>query len=143
MIVTENLFIIEDQTEALVQEILASESFTKLKIARQQLQKSVETQKKQTQFLIAKQEFEQIEAYGKYAPDFRTKQRAVRQAKRALDLQEEVAEFRYAETNVQTLLDTIGQSIARTISAEIKVTAGNPFFEKGNQTGCGGNCHAS
>ncbi len=65
-------------------------------------------------------------------------------AKRALDLNEIVANYRFAETNVQTLLDTIGLKIAQLISEDIKVDAGNPFFERGKKhSGCGGSRHAS
>ncbi|EOI01946.1 hypothetical protein UAY_01355 [Enterococcus moraviensis ATCC BAA-383] len=143
MIVTEKLFEIEDQTEQLIQAILASESFESYKKNRQLMYTSKEVQEKQKAFLDAKDSFERIEAYGNHAPDFRTKQRAVRQAKRALDISEEVAEFRFSETEIQTILDLVGMSVAKTISEDIKVDAGNPFFEKGKHSGCGGNCHAS
>ena len=140
---TEKLFEIEDQTEQLIQAILASESFESYKKNRQLMYTSKEVQEKQKAFLDAKDSFERIEAYGNHAPDFRTKQRAVRQAKRALDVSEEVAEFRFSETEIQTILDLVGMSVAKTISEDIKVDAGNPFFEKGKHSGCGGNCHAS
>lgn len=140
---TEKLFEIEDQTEQLIQAILASESFESYKTNRQLMYTSKEVQEKQKAFLDAKDSFERIEAYGNHAPDFRTKQRAVRQAKRALDVSEEVAEFRFSETEIQTILDLVGMSVAKTISEDIKVDAGNPFFEKGKHSGCGGNCHAS
>lgn len=143
MIVTERLFEIEDQTEKLVQAILTSDSVVSYKINRQSMYNSKDVQEKQKAFLDAKDSFERIEAYGKYAPDFRAKQRAVRQAKRALDVSEEVAEFRFSETEVQTILDLVGMAVAKTISDDIKVDAGNPFFEKGKHSGCGGNCHAS
>ncbi|OJG91597.1 hypothetical protein RV15_GL000481 [Enterococcus silesiacus] len=140
---TEKLFEIEDQTEKLVQAILASDSIVSYKINRQSMYHSKDVREKQKAFLDAKDSFERIEAYGKYAPDFRTKQRAVRQAKRALDISEEVAEFRFSETEVQTILDLVGMAVAKTISDDIKVDAGNPFFEKGKHSGCGGSCHAS
>ncbi|MGX7262818.1 YlbF family regulator [Enterococcus crotali] len=143
MIVTEKLFEIEDQTEKLVQAILASDSIVSYKINRQSMYNSKDVQEKQKTFLDAKDSFERIEAYGNHAPDFRTKQRAVRQAKRALDVSEEVAEFRFSETEVQTILDLVGMAVAKTISDDIKVDAGNPFFEKGKHSGCGGSCHAS
>lgn len=143
MIVTEKLFEIEDQTERLVQAILASKSVESYKQNRQSMYASKDVREKQKTFLDAKDSFERIEAYGNHAPDFRTKQRAVRQAKRALDMSEEVAEFRFAETEIQTILDLVGMAVAQTISDDIKVDAGNPFFEKGKHSGCGGNCHAS
>ncbi|MBM7688231.1 transcriptional regulator [Enterococcus ureilyticus] len=143
MIVTEKLFEIEDQTEKLVQAILTSESMDSYKKNRMSMYESKDVREKQKAFLDAKDSFERIEAYGNHAPDFRTKQRAVRQAKRALDMSEEVAEFRFAETEIQTILDLVGMAVAKTISDDIKVDAGNPFFEKGKHSGCGGSCHAS
>ncbi|MBP2099787.1 YlbF family regulator [Enterococcus rivorum] len=142
MIVTEQLFELEDQAEKLVETLLTSNTFKTYKKNRRNMYASPEVIKKQADFLSAKEDFEKIEAYGNHAPDFRKKQRAVRQAKRALDMTEEVAEFRFSETAVQSVLDAISLNIAKNISEEIKVDVGNPFFEKGNH-GCGGNCHAS
>jgi cell fate (sporulation/competence/biofilm development) regulator YlbF (YheA/YmcA/DUF963 family) len=141
MIVTEELFKIEDQTERLIQAILESEEMATYQANRDRMYRSQEVKEKQKAFLDAKEAFERIEAYGSHAPDFRTKQRTLRQAKRALDMSEEVAEFRVSETAVQTILDLIGSAVAKNISEDIKVDAGNPFFEKGNH-GCGGSCHA-
>lgn len=142
MIVTEELFKLEDQADILVEAVLASDTFRIYRENRKKMYASKEVRQKQKEFLSAKADFEKIEAYGNHVPDFRTKQRAVRQVKRALDMTEEVAEFRFSETAVQTVLDVIGLTIAKNISQEIKVDVGNPFFEKGNH-GCGGNCHAS
>jgi cell fate (sporulation/competence/biofilm development) regulator YlbF (YheA/YmcA/DUF963 family) len=141
MIVTEELFKIEDQTERLIQAILESKEMAAYQMNRDRMYRSQEVKEKQKAFLDAKEAFERIEAYGSHAPDFRTKQRTLRQAKRALDMSEEVAEFRVSETAVQTILDLIGTAVAKNVSEDIKVDAGNPFFEKGNH-GCGGSCHA-
>jgi cell fate (sporulation/competence/biofilm development) regulator YlbF (YheA/YmcA/DUF963 family) len=143
MIVTENLFNIEDQTEALLAAIFTSEVFREYKSQRKKMQCSTEVQQLQADFAKAKADFERVEAYGIHAPDFREKQRAVRKAKRMLDMNDNVAAFRVSETALQTLLDTIGLEIAHKVSDNIKVDAGNPFFVKGNHSGCGGGCHAS
>ena len=142
MIVTEKFFELEDQTEKLIEAVLASDSLKSYKLNRKTMYESTDVRAKQKKFFEAKESFERIEAYGTHAPDFRTKQRAVRQAKRALDLCDEVAEYRFSETTLQTILDSIGIEIAQTISSGIKVEAGNPFFEKRNGSSCGGNCHA-
>lgn len=92
------------------------------------------------EFLIAKNQFEQIEAYGKYAPDFKEKRRTVRKIKRQLDTNDLVSEFKYNETSLQNMLDYITFDIAKSISDEIKIDAGNPFFEFAKR-GCGGSCH--
>lgn len=142
MIVTEKLFEIEDQVETLVQAVVNSQLTQDYQANKQKMYASEDVMHKQKAFLQAKEAFERVEAYGIHAPDFREKQRAVRQAKRALDMSEEVAQFRLSETSLQAVLDEIGRTIASTISETIKVDAGNPFFEKGKH-GCGGSCHAS
>lgn len=143
MIVNESLFNIEDQTEVLIQAVLNSKKIEQYKENRNNMAQSAVVGEKLAKFLSSKTDFERIENYGSHAPDFRTKQRALRQAKRQLDMCEEVAEFRISETEVQDVLDTISSAIAKTISEDIKVDAGNPFFTKGGQHGCGGSCHAS
>ncbi|MGC6767616.1 YlbF/YmcA family competence regulator [Enterococcus sp. LJL128] len=143
MIVNESLFDIEDQTAVLVQSVLNSDMMVSYRKNRNDMTGSDEVQEKLTGFLAARADFERIENYGAHAPDFRSKQRALRQAKRQLDMCEEVAEFRFSETEVQTVLDSLSSAIAKTISDDIKVDAGNPFFTKGSNHGCGGSCHAS
>ncbi|MEG0285712.1 MULTISPECIES: YlbF family regulator [Vagococcus] len=91
-------------------------------------------------FLSAKEKFERVEPYGKYAPDFKETRRAVRKAKRQLDTNELVSEFKYNETSLQNMLDYLTFDIAKSISDDIKIDAGNPFFEFAKR-GCGGNCH--
>ena len=128
MIINDAFFQLEDQNQLLIQEILASQSYKNYLLKRIEMNTSPEVAK-------LKKAFQK-----ENAPDYRQLQRSVRLSKRALDLNEKVAAFRLAETDLQQLLDEVGQRIAQTISAEIKVDAGNPFFETGNHS-CKGNCH--
>lgn len=139
MIINEELFHLEDQAVHLAEVILAGKVVADYRHAKDALANPAAKAKQQA-FQNAKTTFERIEPYGKYAPDFREKQRALRQAKRTLDLDETVAAFRLAENQLQDILDQTGQALAQTISEEIKVDAGNPFF---TTKGCGGACHAS
>ena len=91
-------------------------------------------------FKEVKDAFERVEPYGKYAPDFKEKRRAVRKVKRTLDTNELVSEFKFNETSLQNMLDYITFDIAKSISDDIKIDAGNPFFEFAKR-GCGGSCH--
>ena len=140
LIINDAFFQLEDQNQLLIQEILASQSYKNYLLKRTEMNTSPEVAKLKKAFQKEKDKFEQIAIYGEYAPDYRQLQRSVRLSKRALDLNEKVAAFRLAETDLQQLLDEVGQRIAQTISAEIKVDAGNPFFETGNHS-CKGNCH--
>lgn len=131
---------LEDQNHVLIQEILTSQSYKNYLQARKQMNDCPEAQQLKQAFQTEKAKFEQISAYGDYAPGYRQQQKKVQLSKRALDLNEQVAAYRLAETTLQQMLDEISRSLAGTISAEIKVDAGNPFFETGNHT-CKGNCH--
>lgn len=142
MIINDQLFELEDQCDRLTAAIAESVSFQEYVEKKATVYQENHVSELIQDFINKKSSFEKIEAYGIHAPDYREKNRELRQAKRKLDLNPEVAEFRIAETNLQELLDSICLSIAETISESIKVDAGNPFFEKGN-AGCRGNCHAS
>ena len=140
MIINEAFFQLEDQNQVLIQALLASPSYKSYLKARTQMNQSKEVAQLRKAFQVEKDKFERIAAYGEYAPDYRSQQQKVRLSKRALDLNEKVAAFRLAETDFQQLLDEIGRLLAEAISPEIKVNAGNPFFETGNHS-CKGNCH--
>lgn len=140
LIINEAFFQLEDQNQVLIQAILASQSYNIYLQKKKQMNDCTEVAELKRTFQSEKDKFERIAEYGKYAPDYRIQQRKVRASKRALDLNEKVASFRVAETDLQQLLDEISQCLAQTVSSEIKVDAGNPFFETKNHS-CEGNCH--
>lgn len=109
--------------------------------AKKQMEQSSEVKLLLADFSRKKEQYERIASYQKYAPEFRERQLVARQAKRKLDLNEQVARFRLAENQLQKILDEIGQQLAETVSLTIKIDAGNPFFEKRRRSGCGGSCH--
>lgn len=143
MIVNEELFRLEDQCQKVIECIKNSLLMKDYLRNKQVMEHSAEVKQLKQFFLEKKESYEKIASYGKYAPDLREKQRAIRTAKRQLDLNEDVAAFRLSETQLQELLDTIGKQLAEKVSDEVKIDAGSPFFETGKHIGCGGNCHAS
>ncbi|HAQ2538534.1 TPA: YlbF family regulator [Enterococcus faecium] len=149
MIVNEELFQLEDQCLQVAEMIKKSKTMASYLEHKQSMEESAKVCQlkeaflsKKEAFLSKKEAFENVAAYGEYAPDYREKKRAVRKAKRQLDMDEHVAAFRYSETQLQSLLDQIVQVLAEEVSNEIKVDAGSPFFETKKHFGCGGNCHA-
>ena len=62
----------------------------------------------------------------------------IRQLKRDMDLDDNVANFRRAENDLQGLLDEVSVLIGRSVSDNVKVPTGNPFFDSGSA--CGGGC---
>ena len=71
----------------------------------------------------------------------------IREQKRNLDLDERIANLKFAENNFQDLLDEISLLIGKSVSEAVKVPVSNPFFSTGSScgTGCGtgGGCSCS
>lgn len=129
VIVNEELFQLEDQCLQVAEMIKKSKTMASYLEHKQSMEESAKVCQLKEAFLSKKEAFENVAAYGEYAPDYREKKRAVRKAKRQLDMDEHVAAFRYSETQLQSLLDQIVQVLAEEVSNEIKVDAGSPFFE--------------
>ena len=142
MIITENFFEIEDQTAKLTNAVIESKVCTDFLHKKRMLESDEKAQQLRSSFTRAKEKFEKVEPYGKHAPDYKELQRAARKEKRALDMHPSVMEFRVAQTQLQGLLDEITSKIAQTVSEDIMVESGNPFFNRGKHGGCGngGSC---
>lgn len=140
MIYNESVFEIENLVTDLSKKINESQLVASYVESYFEMKGDTEVDQIKADFMKAKEDFEKVEAYGKYAPDFKEKRRAVRKVKRVLDTNELVSEFKYNETSLQNMLDYVTFDIATSISEEIKIDAGNPFFEFAKR-GCGGSCH--
>lgn len=144
MIYDEKMLEIDDQIDEVLQAIQEAKAFQQYVAKKQALSEDQAAITAKQAFGEKKRRYESLQAYGTYAPGYQDCLRSVMAAKRKLDLTPSVSEFRIAETNLQGLLDEIGGAIAGAIDAEIKVAAGNPFFESGSfASSCGGNCHGS
>lgn len=139
MIYTEEIFAIEDSLFELCDKIIASSVATKHLENRLSVETNPEARLKEERFVQARDKFEQIESYGKYAPDYTAFRRTLRQEKRILDMDPNISSFRISERELQNILDRVTYEIAQSVSADIKIEAGNPFFEFA-QRGCGGSC---
>lgn len=89
-------------------------------------------------------EFEEVSRFGKYHPDFSTKRRALNQAKKSLDMQDSVLEYRRAEYKLQEMLDEVLYEAGICISQHVNIVSDNPFFNA-SSGGCaaGGSCGCS
>lgn len=139
MIYTEEVFEIEDCVLELCQKIIDSSQAQEHLRNRFSIEMDPETKVKEQAFIKARDAYEQIEAYGKHAPDYTEKRRKLRQEKRQLDMDEHVSAFRVSERELQDVLDRVTYEIAQSVSKTIKIDAGNPFFEFADK-GCGGSC---
>lgn len=105
-------------------------------------------QQKMGKFVALKDLYEEVQRFGKYHPEYKRVNTEIRQAKRDLDLHPSIAEFKRAETDLQTVLDEISLKIGRAVSPQIKVPTGNLFFDSGSSCssggcGSGGGCSCS
>lgn len=138
MITTMSHIKLFDQSEHLSHVILNSEPMQEYKIAYKNLQNNEKAQQLIKEFNEMKSHYEDIQRFGTYHPDYREVMRDVRRAKRKMDMNNEVANFKVAERNLQKLLDDVSEIIAHSVSVNIKVPKEGAFLsDSGCGTGCG------
>lgn len=131
-----------DQAEDLSKMILESDIAEQYRICFYKMQNNKETQQKINRFVSLKELYEEVQRFGKYHPDYKRVMIQIRESKREMDLDPIVTEFKYAENDLQGLLDEVSMLIGGAVSKHIKVPTGNPFFESSHGGGCGsgGSC---
>jgi cell fate (sporulation/competence/biofilm development) regulator YlbF (YheA/YmcA/DUF963 family) len=127
-----------DQVDYLANMILNSDIAAQYRICLYNLKSNKESQRKIRQFVQLKDLYEDVQRFGKYHPDYKRVMKEVRVAKREMDLDPNVAEFKIAENDLQGLLDEISVLIGGAVSENIKVPTGNPFFETSHGCSSGG-----
>lgn len=136
-----------EQAENIGNQIIASEIAENYRRLYHKLQTDIETRKKIAAFLEMKDLYEDVQRFGRYHPDYKEIMVKTRERKRAMDLDENVANFRRAENELQSLLDEVSVLIGKSVSENVKVPTGNPFFDSGSSCsggcGSGGSCGCS
>ncbi|PCX45875.1 YlbF family regulator, partial [Listeria monocytogenes] len=95
-------------------------------------------------FLKSKDQYDDVMRFGKYHPDYKRIMMETRQRKRAYEMLPVVMEYKTKEVALQNLIDEVLTKIAFAVSENVKIEAGNPFFQTGHN-GCatGGSCNCS
>lgn len=127
-----------EQANQLAKMILESDVAEHYQICLYKMQNNKESQRKINRFASLKELYEEVQRFGKYHPDYKKVMLQIREVKREMDLDPLVAEFKLAENDLQSLLDEISMLIGGAVSKHIKVPTGNPFFDTGHGSGCGG-----
>lgn len=127
-----------DHAEQLAAMIIQSEEAENYRQCLYKLKNNKETQAKIRSFVKMKEHYEDVQRFGKYHPDYKNVMISVRELKREMDLDVNVAEFRKAENDLQAILDEVSVIIGYSVSKQIKVPTGNPFFD--STSSCGGGC---
>ena len=138
---------IMDQSDVLCTMILSSEQYDQYLNAHRAVYTNKQLVEKLYQFNKLKEQYEDVQRFGKYHPDYSKVMKDIRVMKREIDMTEEIAAYKIAENDLQDLMDQISLIIGKSVSEGIKVPVSNPFFSTGSScgTGCGsgGACSCS
>ncbi|MEA1004520.1 YlbF family regulator [Bacillus velezensis] len=129
---------LQSEAEQLAGMILQSETAENYRDCYKRLREDEEAERIIRSFMSVKEQYEDVQRFGKYHPDYREISRKMREMKRELDLNDKVAEFKKAETELQSLLDEISIELGTAVSEHVKVPTGNPYFD--GLSSCGGGC---
>lgn len=146
MLATSERIELLDHAEQLAKMVLESDIVEQYHICLYKMQNNRETQGKIRRFAKLKDEYDEVQRFGKYHPDYKRVMSQIREYKREMDLDPLVAEFKLAENDLQNLLDEISILVGGAVSQHIKVPTGNPFFHTGSHgggCGSGGSCGCS
>jgi len=138
MKMTSEWVMILDEVDQLNEMIQASEPYLQLIEASNRVYSNNQLVQQIQDFSKMKEQYEDVQRFGKYHPDYSTIMKSIRAQKRALDLDEDISALRMAETTFQDLLDEIGVLVGKTVSESVKVPVSNPFYS--SDSGCGGSC---
>lgn len=138
MIYDRNVLEIMDYADELNDMILQSELYQAYKKAYVDLSINEEVQLLKKELIRIKERYDEVNRFGRYHPDYQSVMLETRRKKKEYDMHPEVAQVKLLETQLQTLLDEVLVIIASSVSAEVKVEKGNPFFESHTcSSGCG------
>ncbi|MCM3769551.1 MULTISPECIES: YlbF family regulator [Priestia] len=127
-----------DESDHVANMVLQSDIAENYRQCLYRLKKDSHAQALIAEFMKIKEQYEDVQRFGKYHPDYKTITRQVRDVKRQVDLHATIATFKKAENELQKLLDEISVILGQAVSDHVKVPTGNPFFDTGSS--CGGGC---
>lgn len=133
-----------DRSEELGEMILQSEVMEEFTQAKKVLYSDEESTRLINAFLDMKDQYEEVQRFGRYHPDHREIMKKIRLTKREMDMNDKVAQYKIAERNLQVMLDEISSYIALSVSEDIKAPKdGGALSDSGCGCGSGGGCSCS
>ncbi|MDQ0159207.1 YlbF family regulator [Alkalibacillus salilacus] len=135
-----NMEVIEvlEQAEKLGDMIKQSEDYEIYQQHKQQLYDDPEAQRLMNNFQQMKDDYEDVQRFGRYHPDYTKIMKEIREVKRDLDMHDTVAEFKQKETQLQSFLDDVSEIVAGAVSPNIKAPRdGVALKDTGDGCGCG------
>lgn len=139
MMMTSEWVSVLDEVDELIEMIKQSELAQVLAEAQQAVYNDETLVAQIRAFQYTKEQYEDVQRFGKYHPDYQKIMKDIRTQKRALDLHDKVAQLRLAENDFQDLLDEMSLLIGQSVSQAVKVPVSNPLLNHANN-GCGSGC---
>ncbi|QDP40070.1 YlbF family regulator [Radiobacillus deserti] len=136
MIATLEIVQLLDQSEYLGKMILSSDVMDDFHKAKASLEEDEEAQRLIAAFQAMKEQYEDVQRFGRYHPDYSTIMKEIRSTKREMDMNEKVASFKIAERKLQELLDDVSELVAHSVSNNVKVPRDGAALKDGG-CGCG------
>lgn len=148
MIMTNEWAKLMDHSDKLCKMILSSELFYRYLDAHRAVYTNSNLVSEINHFTKLKDQYEEVQRFGKYHPDYSKVMKDIRLTKRKLDMVDEIATLKIAENDLQDLLDEVSLLIGKSVSEGVKVPVSNPFFTSsgsscGSGCGSGGSCSCS
>jgi len=140
MIATLEYASILDKSEELGKLVMQSEVMEAYNDARRAMEEDEEAQMLIQAFKHIKIQYEEVQRFGRYHPDYNEIMRDVRKTKREMDMHPYVASFKVAERKLQQLLDEISALVADSVSNQIKAPRDGQALGDGCGCGSGGGC---
>lgn len=142
MLATMEIVDVLDSAEALGKMLCHSEEMENYKQKKEALASDKEAQSLIRAFLRIKDQYEDVERFGRYHPDYNKIMKEIRESKRAMDMHEAVAQFKIAERKLENLVDEVSQLLAHSVSPHIKTPRANSLLKDDSGCGCGsgGSC---
>ncbi len=135
-------FEIMDMLDSLNDMVTDTEEYNNYCYYKKLLETDREVSQMIKKFVALKEDFEEVQRFGKYHPDFSSKRRELNQFKKSLDMTPIVMEYRRAEFQLQSMLDEVLFIVGQAISPHANIVSSNPFFSNSSNSGCatGGSC---
>ena len=139
---TEETLSILDEIEDLSDMIVQSKVYFNYREAQKTLKQDDEAHLLYQAFLKSKERYDEVMRFGRYHPDYQNVMLDTRRRKRAYEMVPNVMEYKSKEVQLQNLIDEVLTNIALSVSENVKIEVGNPFF-KTDSKGCasGGTCN--
>ncbi|ARQ04184.1 YlbF family regulator [Macrococcoides caseolyticum] len=138
MLYTEEIFECIEGAEYINTMLKHSSAYHEYRDSYIEIEQNKDVQQLKRDFLKIKIQYEEVQRFGRYHPDYTKIMMETRKRKKAYDMHPLVVLFKQKETQLQQLLDEIITIVAHAISNEVKVERGNPFFvDHVCSSGCG------